>query len=61
MSTLRFQLLGKLSMQWDARPLTGLDGRKEQELMCYLLIRRDRPHPRETLASLLWGETPTER
>jgi DNA-binding SARP family transcriptional activator len=61
MSALRFELFGKLSMQRDAQALSGLDGRKEQELLCYLLLRRDRPHPRESLASLLWGEASTER
>lgn len=48
-------------MQRDGRALDGLDGRKEQELLCYLLLRRDRPQSREALASLLWGETSTEK
>src|SRR5215203_3274305 len=61
MSTLRFQLFGKLNVQNDACSVVGLDGRKEQELLCYLLVRPDRPHARETLASLLWGETSTEK
>lgn len=61
MSTLRFQLFGKLNVQREARSLTGLDGRKEQELLCYLLVHRDRPHARETLASLLWGDTSTQK
>jgi len=61
MSTLRFQLFGKLSVQRDERSVTGLDASKEQELLCYLLIHRDRSHPREALASLLWGETSTEK
>jgi DNA-binding SARP family transcriptional activator len=30
-----------------------------QELFCYLLLYRERSHPRETLASLLWGDTTT--
>jgi DNA-binding SARP family transcriptional activator len=32
-----------------------------QELLSYLLVRRDRPHSRETLASLLWGDSSTEK
>ena len=61
MSTLRFQLFGKHNVQNDACSVIGLDGRKEQELLCYLLVHPDRPHARETLASLLWGETSTEK
>ena len=61
MSILEFQLFGKLNVQSNSRSVTGLEGRKEQELLCYLLVHSDRPHPRETLASLLWGETPTEK
>ncbi len=61
MSTLRLQLFGKFSVQRDARSVKGLDASKEQELFSYLLIHHDRSHPRETLASLLWGDTSTER
>jgi DNA-binding SARP family transcriptional activator len=39
----------------------GLDASKDQELLSYLLIYRDRPHSRETLATLLWGNTSTEK
>jgi DNA-binding SARP family transcriptional activator len=28
-------------------------------LFCYLLLHRDRPHARETLAGTLWGNSPT--
>jgi DNA-binding SARP family transcriptional activator len=31
-------------------------GGKSAELLCYLLLHPNRPHPREGLASLLWGE-----
>lgn len=41
--------------------LTGLEATKDQELLSYLLIHRDRPHSREALASLLWGDTSTEK
>jgi len=61
MSTLKFQLFGKFSVRRDDAAVKGLDAGKEQELLSYLLIYRDRPHPRETLASLLWGDTSTER
>ena len=61
MATLRFQLFGKFSVHRGAQLLKGLDAGKDQELLSYLLVRRDRCHPRETLASLLWGDTSTER
>lgn len=61
MSALTFQLFGRLCVMRDARSVEGLETSKEQELLCYLLIHRDRSHPREALASLLWGDSSTER
>jgi len=61
MPTLRFQLFGKFSVHRDAELVKGIDAGKEQELLSYLLVRRDRCHPREALASMLWGDTSTER
>jgi len=61
MSTLKIRLFGKFSIQRDAEPIKGLVGNKERELLSYLLIRRDRSHAREMLASVLWGDTSTEK
>ena len=61
MSTLEFHLFGKFSVRRDAQLVKGLDASKEQELLCYLLVRRNQCHARESLASLLWGDTSTER
>lgn len=61
MSVLRFQLFGKFLVRRDERKLSGLEACKEQELLSYLIVHRNRPHPRESLASLLWANTPTER
>jgi DNA-binding SARP family transcriptional activator len=61
MSTLNVRLLGRIEIQSGGRKLADLKARKAQELFCYLLCNRDRPHPRETLASLLWGDTATSR
>jgi len=58
---LRFRLFGKFTAHHDAGILKGLEASKDQELLSYLLIHRDRPHSREALASLLWGETSTEK
>lgn len=41
--------------------MQGLDAGKDQELLSYLLIHRERPHSREALATLLWGNTSTEK
>ncbi len=61
MSTLHIFLFGKFQMQCGQQVLTGLDARKVQELFCYLLLYRGRSHPRETLTSLLWGDSPTSK
>src|SRR5690349_5654465 len=58
-TTFSVHLFGKLALQRDAQPLHPLDTRKAQELFCYLLLYRDRAHPREALASVLWGDIAT--
>jgi DNA-binding SARP family transcriptional activator len=60
MSAIHFQLFGKFCVSAAEREL-DLHAPKHQELLCYLLVHRERPHPRETLASLLWGNNSTER
>ena len=59
MSSLHISLFGKLRVRLDGRVLVGFEASKVQELLCYLLLHRDPPHPRETLAGLLWGEAAT--
>ncbi len=57
MSNLRISLFGKFQVESHGKPLSnGFDSRKVQELFSYLLAYRDRSHPRETLADLLWGD-----
>ena len=58
---LRISLLGKFQIFWADQPFDVVHGRKQQELLGYLLVHRDRPLPRETLADVFWGEYPTER
>src|SRR3954468_20050627 len=55
---LQVTLFGRFCALSSYRPMAGLDARKVQELFCYLLLYRDRPHPREALATLLWSESP---
>ncbi len=59
MGSLCVSLFGKFDVRCDGRVLTSLDVCKMQELFCYLLLFRERPHPRETLASLLWSDKST--
>ncbi len=59
MSDLRVSLFGRFCVELDDQVLEGLEARKVQELFSYLLIHRDRPHPRETLAGILWDAQST--
>jgi DNA-binding SARP family transcriptional activator len=61
MSNLQIRLFGKFTVQRQTELLKGLEANKERELLSYLLIHRNQSHPREALASLLWGETTTEK
>jgi DNA-binding SARP family transcriptional activator len=56
---LQVSLFGRFRVRCGRQPLAGLGASKVQELFCYLLLYRDRPHPREALANLLWGDCPT--
>jgi DNA-binding SARP family transcriptional activator len=60
-SVLTVRLLGALSVRRDQCLVPGLDGRKVQELLGYLLLHRGKPQPREGLAALLWGEADDSR
>ena len=58
MRGLTVRLFGKFSVLRDGRPVEGLDARRVQELFSYLLLHRDRPHPRAAIAGLLWSDRP---
>jgi DNA-binding SARP family transcriptional activator len=60
MSTLRIFLFGKFHVRCGEQTLTGFDARKVQELFCYLLLNRDRPHSRDKLADFLWSDVGTQ-
>jgi DNA-binding SARP family transcriptional activator len=51
-------LFGRFTAECLGQPIRGLDGGKVNELFCYLLLHRARPHPREALADLLWNNIP---
>ena len=59
MNTLKISLFGRFRAEYGSQALLDLEAHKLQELFCYLLLYRVQPHPRETLAGLLWPETST--
>ena len=61
MDKLRIKLFGKLSLTYEDEPLGGCESKKVKQLLAFLLLNRDRPHSRETLASLLWGDSATTK
>jgi DNA-binding SARP family transcriptional activator len=60
MSLLHISLFGRFDVRNGQHLLPGFEARRAQELFCYLLLYRDRPHPREVLANLLWDERSTD-
>jgi DNA-binding SARP family transcriptional activator len=54
-------LFGKLSLHRDGAKIESLRFGKLGELLSFLLLRRDRPHSREILASMLWGDNTTSQ
>lgn len=61
MPLLKIKLFGRVCIELAEEALSGLDSCKAQELFCYLLLHRDRPHPREALAGMLWADCPTSQ
>lgn len=59
MTLLQVRLFGKFRVTCNDLPLAGLEARRVQELLSYLLLHRHRAHSREVLAALLWGEQAT--
>jgi DNA-binding SARP family transcriptional activator len=61
MGTFRCTLFGAFSAQVGGTQLVGLGRGKVQELLCYVLLHRDRSITREALAGLLWEYTTTDQ
>jgi DNA-binding SARP family transcriptional activator len=59
MARLTIRLFGRIAIEREGRAVSNLHAGKLQELLCYLLLQRERPFPRETLAGLFWGECTT--
>ena len=56
-SFLEICLLGGVTIKKNGAPVTGLASRTAEALLAYLACT-GRPHPRETLADLLWDDRP---
>jgi DNA-binding SARP family transcriptional activator len=54
-SALEIRLFGQVSVRQGGQPRSDLSA-KALELLCYLLLHRERGHTRETLAGVLWPE-----
>lgn len=61
MSELAVFLFGRFCVRSGDELLRGFEARKAQELLCFLVLNRGRPQPRETLAGLLWGDCTTSQ
>jgi DNA-binding SARP family transcriptional activator len=48
-------LFGHLTLENEGQPVSCTSA-KALELLCYLVIHHERPHPRERLAALLWPD-----
>jgi DNA-binding SARP family transcriptional activator len=53
---LRVQLFGNLRIRVHERRLEWFQSNRAKELFCYLLLHRDHPHARETLAGRFWAD-----
>lgn len=56
MQGFQVSLLGKFCLKRGEAEVHRLESRKAEELLCYLLVNRERAHTREALAELLWGD-----
>lgn len=53
---LHVRLFGNLRIQQNERKLECFQSNRAKELFCYLLLHRDHPHSRETLAGRFWAD-----
>ncbi|MCI0398127.1 MAG: tetratricopeptide repeat protein [Chloroflexi bacterium] len=60
MARLRLNLLGAFQATLDDQPLAPFRSDKARALLAYLAMEGHRPHPRDRLADLLWGDYPQE-
>jgi DNA-binding SARP family transcriptional activator len=56
MSVWQIDLFGTFEVRHNGDPVAGLEARKAQELLAFLLIQRSQTYSREFLAEMLWGQ-----
>jgi ABC-type oligopeptide transport system substrate-binding subunit/DNA-binding SARP family transcriptional activator len=61
MPTLQVALLGPMDIRYGGQQLCKPPTLKSRSLLAYLVLHRDRPHPRERLVDLFWGDRPERR
>ena len=61
MACLEIKLLSSFQVTLNGRSVTDFATDKARALLVYLIVERDRPHRRESLATLLWPEQPEKR
>lgn len=54
---LQVELLGRLRLTFNSRPLSELCGKRAELLLAYLVLNRDTPQPRQRLADLFWPDS----
>jgi DNA-binding SARP family transcriptional activator len=60
MARLALSLLGSFTATLDGALITTFESHKVRALLAYLAAETDRPHRRETLATLLWPDWPQQ-
>ncbi len=61
MGDIHIQLLGRLDVQIAGHSVGAFDTHKSEELLCFVLLQRHRPHHREALTDLLCREAPAKQ
>jgi DNA-binding SARP family transcriptional activator len=61
MSQIRIALLGKFCLEINGSRINKIESKKAEELFIYLLVHQDRPHHRDHIADILWGEIAPEQ
>ncbi len=54
---LHIRLLGTFHMEYNGKPVNGLDSTRLQELLAWLLLNRDSPQPRRQIAFQFWPDS----
>ncbi|MCJ7435802.1 MAG: winged helix-turn-helix domain-containing protein, partial [Anaerolineales bacterium] len=60
MSKIKLSLIGTFEAQLDGKPIKEFESSKVRALLAYLAIESGRPHSRDHLAGLFWGESSDE-